>query len=69
VQSVALPPLQVRHDASHGAHPVSLVVVQTALWYCPAGQTVQVSHEMLPVMSAYVPGAQLRQEVLALEGW
>jgi hypothetical protein len=70
VHSLELGPSQVAHVASQGAHPVSLVAVQAAFSNCPGGQVgVQVSHELLPVVSANVPGAQPMQEVVPLDGW
>jgi hypothetical protein len=70
VHSVALGPLQVTHAASHGAQPVSLVVVQAALSYWPAGHVaVQASHVVLPGVPANVPAAQARHVPLPVDGW
>jgi hypothetical protein len=70
VHSDAVAPEQVVHDASQAAQPVSLVVVHTALSYCPAGQVaVQVVHAVLPVLDANVPAPQVGHDEAPGPGW
>ena len=53
MHSVELAPLQVAHDASHGAQPVSLVDVQVLLWYAPAGQLGVQASQLTPPKSGW----------------
>jgi hypothetical protein len=64
-------PVHVVHDASHAAHPLSLVAVHVADWYWPAGQpgAVQVVQATLPEKEANVPALQFRHVRLELSGW
>ena len=63
MHSLALGPLQVRQDGSHGLHTASLVAVQMSLSNSPEAHVVHVSHTLCPVFAANVPAVQPMQVV------